>query len=128
MPLFRPTPPWEDYSPTDTNITVGNGTRTARKRVWPDGTVEFYWRLLFGTTSSISGNASIGLPVTASRPQTAVAMYYDDGSRWYVGVCLLESAGLLLHTETGNSGIVNGTAPHTWTNPDRIQVSGTIEP
>ena len=122
-------PGWEDYTPTDTNITVGNGTRVARKRVHADGTVDFHWRLLLGSSSSISGNASIGLPVTVTYPQTAVAMYYDDGTRWRPGVCNMESAsGLLIHTDAAGSGIVNATSPFTWTNPDRIQVSGTIEP
>lgn len=121
-------PGWEDYTPADTNITVGNGTQTARKRVHADGTVDFHWRLLFGTTSAITGTAFIGLPVAATYPQTAAAMYLEDGARWYVGVCNVESSGLLLHTEAANSGIVNGTAPFTWGNLDRIQVSGTIEP
>lgn len=129
MALYTPpTTGWQDYTPTDTNITVGNGTRTARKRVHVDGTVEFHWRLVFGTTSSISGSASVGLPVAVSGTQIAVARYLDQGTRHYVGVVeMTGSSGLLLHTETG-TGIVDATSPYTFTTSDTVDVAGTIEP
>jgi len=119
---------WQDYTPSDTNITVGNGTRVARKRIRLDGTVDFIWRLTWGTTTAITGSASIGLPISASGSQVAVAHYLDQGTRHYVGcVSMIGASGLLIQTESG-TGIVTATAPHTWANTDTIVVSGTIEP
>lgn len=122
-------PGWEDYTPTDTNITVGDGTQTARKRVHADGTVDFTWRLVWGATTAITGNASIGLPVAVAGRQTAVCRYLDNTTRHYVGVCSMAgSAGLLIHTESGSAGVVTATAPFTFISADSIEVSGTCEP
>lgn len=129
MPLYTPpTNGWEDYTPSDTNITVGDGVRTARKRVHADGTVDFHWELVWGSTTAFTGSASIGLPVAVKGYQVAVARYLDQGTRHYVGACIMNgSSGLLVHTETGPS-IVSSTQPFTWVNTDTLEVSGTIEP
>lgn len=56
---------WISYTPTITNLTVGNGVLTARyaqigKTVFAKGT------FVMGSTSSISGALAIALPVTAN--------------------------------------------------------------
>ena len=119
---------WQDYTPTDTNITVGNGTRTASYRISADGTVDYTWRLVFGSTTALTGAAQIGLPISASGNQVAVAHYLDQGSRHYVGCCAMSGTlGALIQTESG-TGLVSSTAPFTWANTDTITVSGTIKP
>lgn len=121
-------PGWEDYTPADTNITVGNGTQTARKRVHADGTVDFTWRLVWGSSTAFTGSAIIGLPVTPKGVQVGVCRYLDQGTRHYVGCVEMTSAGgLLLHTEAG-TGIVGATTPYTFTTSDTVDVAGTIEP
>ena len=121
-------PQWQHYTPTNSNITVGNGTLTARRRIQADGTTHFTWRLVFGSTTAITGSAGIGLPVSAKGSQVGVARYLDQGTRHYVGcVEMTGTTGTLLHTETG-TGIVSATAPFTWVTTDVIDVAGTIEP
>lgn len=129
LEAFLAGPGWEDYTPTDTNITVGDGIRTARKRVHPDGTVDFNWRLVWGSTTAFTGSATIGLPVAVNGTQIGVARYLEEGVRHYVGCCVMSgTGGLLLHTESANSGIVAATAPYTFGSTDVVDVSGRIEP
>ena len=128
---------WTAYTPTDTAITVGNGTRVARYRMIDPKTCAFRWSLKLGSTSTVGTNAAIGLPFTAMTSafdlyQTAPAYYLDSGSRNYVGVARIDSAattGVLLHTEAGGSGAVDGTNPFgaAWAANDAIGVSGVYE-
>lgn len=55
---------WQTWSPTWTNVTVGNGTVIARY-IQMGKTVRARLSLTFGTTSAISGAVSFTLPVTA---------------------------------------------------------------
>ena len=130
LEAFLAGPGWEDWSPAELTIVVGDGTQIARKRVHPDGTVDFNWSLVLGSTSTITSPAKITLPIPAAGKQTAPAYYLDDGTRHYVGVCEMSGVdGLFLHSESGNNGIVGPTtAPMTWVAGDRIQTAGTIEP
>jgi hypothetical protein len=130
--LWVQTGVWTLYTPTDTNITVGNGSRSARF-TQIGKTVHFRWALQFGSTTALpASSASIGLPVevaAAGITQEALATYLDNGSRTYIGRATMAAggtSGVLIHTESG-TGNVGTTAPFTWTNGDNIRVSGTYE-
>lgn len=55
---------WASWTPSYNNLTVGNGTVLA-KYVQIGKTVHFYYQLVWGSTTSISGNITISLPVAA---------------------------------------------------------------
>lgn len=123
---------WEAYTPTNTAITVGNGTLTARfARVGK--TVYVRWHLLLGSGSAVASGAAIGLPVAAhaTGEQSLAAHYLDSGTRNWVGVAAINRASAttadLLHTESGGSGGLDATNPFTWTTSDEISVTGTYE-
>lgn len=56
---------WQSWTPTYTNITVGNGTVVA-KFIQVGKTVIARWRLTCGSTTSISNDMMVSLPVTAN--------------------------------------------------------------
>lgn len=117
---------WTAYTPTDSNITVGDGTRNAAYLAIGK-TVFFRYRLILGSTSAIGSNANIGLPTGVQTSAVVSAYYGDTGTRNYVGVCVLSgSQGALIHTESG-SGNVTATTPFTWVAGDVISVSGVYQ-
>lgn len=88
---------WETYTPTFTNITVGNGSFTARYgRIQNLVFVDVSFTL--GSTSSVSGSGAcaISLPVTAyaatGNPILGTAQYYDSGSLRYFGFVLYNNS------------------------------------
>lgn len=121
---------WTSYTPTWTNITIGNGTNNFKynqigKSVWVMG------ELTFGSTTSITGGPVFTLPVTASSllsadSQFASASFLDSGTENYLGIVRLTA------TTTGNvramnvggtyarTVIVDGSTPFSWTTNDKI--------
>lgn len=64
---------WTAYTPTWTNLTVGNGTQD--HSYYQDGpTVHVRGRIEFGSTTSISGTVTLTLPVT------------PKSSTWFIGI------------------------------------------
>jgi hypothetical protein len=145
MPTFNPgqiltaadltgaTGAWTPYTPTDSNITVGSGTRAAAYQMLTVKTCTMGWTLTLGAGSTFGANPSIGLPfAAASRRQVLNVIYGEVGVRYWIGAVEIASGasvGLLLHTESGGSGIVTTTAPFTWNGADAdfIAVSGEYE-
>lgn len=120
------------WTPTWTNLTVGNGTVTAR---WTRAgrTIFVDVRLVWGSTTSASGSIQVDLPVNATtNPRhIGVAHYFDNGTRHFVGAALLGRQAAdnaeFIHTESGNAGTVNATNPFTWTTGDELSFSATYE-
>lgn len=56
---------WQSWSPTYTNITVGNGTVDA-KSTQIGKTIFWRYKLTFGTTTSISTSPTISLPAASA--------------------------------------------------------------
>jgi hypothetical protein len=122
---------WIDYTPTWTNLTVGNGTQNFRylqvnKCIFIMGT------LTFGSTTSITGNnPTFTLPVTAD---TAAPAFFgsftaaDIGTENYHGLCLVASSTTAAGRVFGVTGTriksdaVTSTVPMTWTTNDRYDV------
>jgi hypothetical protein len=124
---------WITYTPSNTAITVGNGTQVA-KYSRSGRTIRLSWYLLWGSTTSFSGSARVGLPFGAAtdRWQQLEGHGQDTGTAGYslhgnIGIIDFTSA-LLMHTGgTFTNGNVDGTHPHTWANTDVVALTGVYE-
>lgn len=119
---------WASYVPTDTNVTLGNGTRTA-KFVQLGKTVHFSWSITFGTTTAFTGTVSVGLPVAAAATgRWSVAVYMlDSGTQNFSAGAFIDSGGSSAQPLLAAGGGINSTIPFTWAVNDRLVVSGTYE-
>lgn len=129
---------WRDWIPSFVNITLGNGSVVARY-VQIGKTVHFYFDLLFGSTTTISANQTVSLPVEASssypflKNVVGVARFDDDTGNNYLGWCRLESSttfrplrSRVNGAEVEESGVTT-TEPFTWITGDRLFASGAYE-
>ncbi len=122
------------FTPTWTNLTVGNGSNVCRyiqigKMVFVQGSV------LFGTTTSISGTPSFTLPVNADINNTYLLTSYsnvsciDWGTTEYVGYVYLDNSTTAMFRITNVAGTypvrtnISATVPHTWANQDILNYS-----
>ncbi len=115
------------FTPVWTNLTVGNGVPVGRycqigKRV--DVNIE----LTIGTTTSIVGSVGVAAPVgTPSRVSTLGVTYEDQGTRYYTGSAVnIATLGRfeIVHSESGNQGLMNATSPFTFVAGDDLVISG----
>jgi hypothetical protein len=123
---------WTTWTPSYTDITVGNGTVDAR---WCriGKVVNVYWRLTFGSTTSLGATPQFTLPVGASYPQRyASGILTDQGVTNYVGLAQIE--GSTLYPATIDSaatyariGGLNSTTPFTWGNTDVMYFAVSYE-
>lgn len=122
--------PSQSFTPSWRNLSVGNGVAVGRWRLLPGGLVGVNYELTIGTTTSITGSVGVAAPAGAPAParvSSLSATYEDSGSRYYIGSAV-NIATLtrfeLMHSESGNQGQVNSTAPFTWAAGDDIVISG----
>lgn len=72
---------WSTYTPTVGNVTLGNGTVTARyKQIGK--TIHLEILLIFGSTSSVSSTINFSLPVTARSDFVKSESQFGIGSAW----------------------------------------------
>lgn len=97
--------PWTDYVPTNVNVTLGDGTQTARYfRIGRMVHVEYF--LVFGATTAIPATPEFGLPVPArvgvpSR-QILGAAWLFNGATQFNGIARLHSGSTVrLSTDAG---------------------------
>ena len=126
------------WSPSYTNLTVGNGTvvprySQANKLVIADFT------FTLGSTSSIGTNPNISLPVSASSQYTfdrnAVGHVYvrDNATATYYGAVYLDSSthmAPLLYNASGTyttASLVTATVPMTWATGDILYMRAIYE-
>jgi hypothetical protein len=129
---------WTTYTPTLTNLTIGNGTIVGRyKQIGKTVTVfvGFQW----GSTTTSSGGFRISLPVNANSSYTSIveprftSTLLDSGTAYFVGTLTLNSAtsiDLLAILANGTYTTwtnCNATTPFTWTNNDRFGYMFTYE-
>jgi hypothetical protein len=136
---------WAAWTPTLTGWTIGNGTVVARYCVLSK-TVFVQGSILWGSTTSASGNLALSLPVESkfSNPETFSAREYigtarfsDVGTRAYPGNVVLVTSTTMgfmaMGTNNGISGTlyewarVSNTVPFTWANTDCIYFQATYE-
>jgi hypothetical protein len=121
------------YTPTWANLTVGNGTvTTAYARV--NDFVHYFGKIVFGSTSAITGSVSVSLPVNLDaniaattrallgialmRDVSAGAQFLGNGA---VSTGSATTAILEVANASGTYSSLNGlssTVPMTWANTD----------
>ena len=133
---------WTTWSPSYTNLTIGNGTVVARYRPAKHGddTIIAVFELLFGSATTIDGgNPTISTPVTAASSYTTPrhhigpAYIQDTGSLARPGMVRLESTTTFSvsvfdasATYLSNASIT-ATIPMTWTTGDLLSFTATFE-
>jgi hypothetical protein len=132
---------WTSYTPTLTNITLGNGTRTGRY-LQIGKTIDFQVKITFGSTTSITAtNANITLPVTAQAGNwvSTDAGGYDDSANLWYPLAIMTAAGgggasttaFIIKTWPNPAGAnlvtINATVPFTWITNDILVASGRYE-
>jgi hypothetical protein len=122
---------WISYTPTLGNITIGNGTVTARYRRVGDQ-VDVYAFLQLGSTTSFTNYINVGLPFEAAAG--AAQTFYpfvelnDAGVGRYASLAFIMAAGDAFEIYQQNSTLsnliidlnnpVNATTPFVWTTSD----------
>ena len=124
---------WTTWTPTYTNITLGNGTVVARYQQ-TGKTVSFFISLTFGSTTAITGTfPGFSLPVTAAASFNQFLGFITDAG---VGTfnatvdcntttaypCAMSSSGAYAVTTYATT-----TVPMTWTTSDSFSFNGTYE-
>jgi hypothetical protein len=127
---------WQSWTPTWTNVTIGNATVGA-KYIQIGKTVIFKLYVTLGSTTSISGVMKFSLPVTMATNFTDLSI--GSGSAEHSGGALvfLEAnpvsttvLAIYYHSVSGSSvvaGNISSTAPFTWASTDTFAISGAYE-
>lgn len=129
---------WTAWTPTWTNLTVGNATVDA-KYVQRGKLVAVKLLFTFGSTSSISGTVSFSAPVTpvagpqGGMPAGLVTIRDTSANKNYRGafnVTSVSDLGLRVDQTDGTysfSTALSSTIPMTWATGDTIALEGTYE-
>jgi hypothetical protein len=130
------------FTPTFANLTVGNGTSSARfSRV--NNVVNYYGYFTLGSTSAVTGVVNITLPVTANAiyagiigiPMGDLQMFDTSASTWFKGELFSISSATVTRTRiwtVSGTNILNNsspsaTAPMTWATGDQFLWNITYE-
>lgn len=126
---------WTTWSPSYpySSITVGNGTVVARYRQIGNS-VEYFWRLTWGSTTSATNFPFISYPVAPAyfNYNNGICNFSDTGVITYNGCSYFDSAGFLLTSVTtsgsyGYHGTVGPSLPTTWATGDTWVINGSYE-
>lgn len=125
---------WTTYTPTNSNITVGNGTQTARY-VRTGKTVTVSYRLTFGSTTSFGGTIRVGMPSTSNSFANGFLNLTDNGTGNFSGGVVIDAASSQAICRTSKvdstwakwDDEVTNTSPFTWTTGDSLGFSITYE-
>lgn len=128
------------FTPTFTNLTIGNGTISARyKQIGK--LVQGRISVVFGSTTSISGDVSFTLPVAATAyagtanvtPIGDAQMYDVSAARLYFGKVSMSSSGLAtIRAQAADLPylyffLLGAGVPFTWATGDEIGISFEYE-
>lgn len=123
--------PYTSYTPTWTNLTVGNATQDWAYSIVGD-TVIVTGGITLGSTSAVGTNPYMTLPVLANTSNIRFmgqAALGDAATATYLGLPLsTDSVGvyffvLLTNGTYGSEGVVTATVPFTWGNGDFIRAT-----
>lgn len=129
---------WSSFSPSWTSLTVGDGTNTGYY-MQIGKTIFFRIHFVFGTTSAVSDDARVDLPVTSVDYGSANLFSIgiiafndaDGGSSW--GVARWSSTTVCkpgVHT-TGSTYLgvssLSSSVPFTWATGDELNITGCYE-
>ncbi len=122
-------PHYFNFTPSFTNLSVGDGTLVARFNL-SGKKVYCQIHFTFGSTSSISGAVMATIPVGTMLALTVipigVAVFNDAGAAQYAGIVHYNGANTIIFrcfTVSGANVIQTATAatvPFTWGNGDRL--------
>lgn len=121
---------YQSYSPTLTNLTMGNGTMVS-KYIQTGKTVEFYVLITFGTTTAITGTVTGTLPVTASasysnRTPIGQANYSQagnfNGAVWIASSTTFQPIVYVNDSVHIVSADVTASSPVSWNNTGGSQI------
>lgn len=124
---------WPSWTPTWTNLTIGNAVVTA-KYVQIGKLVLCRLDVVFGTTTSVSGDVRFSMPVTRATyggtsgiAQLGVLSAYDVSVTTAVQGCVINisTTEAMIRIQTAGGTYVNlvalsSTVPFTWTTSDEI--------
>lgn len=125
---------WATWTPTWTNLTVGNGTTIAKYQK-TGRVVTFRIKFTLGSTSTVGTSPVYTLPVTAAADYIAEwpigkAVLTDSGVKSYNGDVQIQTTtqGNVRYDDgAGSWSNVSATVPFTWGTGDYIQLSGFYE-
>ena len=129
---------WSSWTPIWENLTIGNAVVTA-KYVQIGKTVIGRLNVVFGSTTSVSGDFTFSLPVTASAYSAlnnsviGTSSFLDSGTVALAGICRITSTTVAkFRTYLVSGSLIGGqipsaTAPFTWATNDEIFVQFTYE-
>lgn len=126
---------WGSWTPTWTNLTVGNGTLNYAKYTQVGKTVFYRIKLTFGSTSAVSGVVGFSPPVNLNSDYNADAPLFSGllndatGSIWFPFVTWGAANRIDIHYLNGSSNLaaLSSTTPFTWATNDIIMVSGAYQ-
>jgi hypothetical protein len=130
---------YTSYSPSFTNLTVGNGSWAYAVYAQSGKMVHYIGKFDLGSTSSVSGNITISLPVTAKSNMYGVYVNTiqadDNGVGDYPLLARIISPGSSFDTFAINAAgtyahsytATGATVPITWSNGDQINFSIVYE-
>ena len=135
---------WDESSWTSplSNVTIGNGTETARYMRVGTGTevglVVFYYKLLFGSTTSVSGDVQIVYPIEALDSRQAASgasCFFEDSNSVDIfgGIFRVSQTNGRLSAYTSSGSFVardtmDATTPFAWASGDTLTVVGYYQP
>ena len=126
---------WTTWTPTYADMTVGNGTLTARYAQM--GKVVFFdFKIIFGSTTSITGSTP-----TFTLPKASVSpVFFFDGNILDSNVGNYNASGQIVggtsivYLKVSNvagtypvPAAISATVPMTWTTNDEFQLHGSYE-
>jgi hypothetical protein len=124
---------WTTWTPTYTNMTIGNGSSVARY-VKIGKTVHWYLRFTFGSTSSFGAYTAFTLPSTpiANFAYNARGLLRDEGVIWRFASAIVDGSTVYPNVENvsgtySSDASVSSTVPFTWGTNDFLQLAGTYE-
>ena len=126
--------PWQAWTPSYTNQTIGNGTVVARY-VQIGDTIHAEFSFILGSTSSVGSNPLISMPTAFATGHWPVgtAYFLDSGTASYQGAVEVNGiddffprVATASGSYTQNAGLT-ASVPFTWTTSDRIAFSMTYE-
>lgn len=123
---------WTTFSPTWTNVTVGNGTVVARfTRIAK--TVHFFIHLTLGGTSSVTGSVIVSTPATMNNTSGATRVadcsFFDvsAGQQYWGGATVNGATAIALFDNASPNANVGVANPFGWASGDILYVSGSFE-
>jgi hypothetical protein len=122
---------WTTWSPTYANLTIGNGTVTARYMEMGE-TFVAHWVFTLGSSSAVGTGPTVSLPVTTgSAVETPIGTAYmlNAGTQGYHGIVLIATSTTVRIVGSLSSGTyvedvtVSATVPFTWGTADKLIIA-----